>query len=64
MSDLDLNKTRQQPKMAVELNFVVNEFPKIQIPKSKPTEPEHFQDMKTSKQQMLMKRLIDHVKDI
>ncbi len=63
MSDLDLNKTRQQPKMAVELNFVVNEFPKIQIPKGKP-EPEHFQEMKTSKQQMLKQRLIDHVKDL
>jgi hypothetical protein len=63
MSDLDLNKTRQQPKMAVELNFVVNEFPKIRVPKGK-QEPEHFQDMNTSKQQMLMQRLIDHVKDL
>ena len=63
MSDLEMKRTSQQPKMAVELNFVVNEFPKIQIPKSN-LEPEHFREMKTSKQQMLMKRLIDHVKDI
>ncbi len=64
MSDLEVKRTSQQPKMAVELNFMVNEFPKIQIPAGKPTEPEHFQEMKTAKQQMLMKRLIDHVKEL
>ena len=64
MSDLDLKPTRQQPKLAAELNFVVNEFPRIRLPKNQPASPEQFQEMNTTKQQVLMKRLIDRVKDL
>ncbi len=63
MSDLDLKESRLLPKVSVDLNFVVNEFPRIRVPK-KQDEQEKFQEMNTAKQQMIMKRLIDHVKDI
>jgi hypothetical protein len=63
MSDLDLKESRLLPQVSAKMNFVVNEFPRIRVPK-KQDEQEKFQEMNTAKQQMLMKRLIDHVKEL
>lgn len=64
MSDLEVKETRLLPKLTVGMTFVVNEYPRIQVPRKQSTEPEKFQELSTSKQQMIMKRLINRVKDL
>jgi len=63
MSDLDTSKTNTLQKVSVAMTFVVNEFPRIQIPPRK-AEPKEFEDLSSPAQQKLMKRLIDRVKDL
>jgi hypothetical protein len=63
MTDLEIRKTLL-PGFSSDVTFVVNEFPRIQIPPKPKLDPDKFQDLRRSERQMLMERLIDKVKDI
>jgi hypothetical protein len=51
-------------KVAVRYDFVVNEFPRIQVPAAKKAGPEDFRDMSKIQRQLIVKRLIDRVDEI
>ena len=63
MSEIDVSKT-SFTHLATEMTFVVNEFPRIQVPSKQKKDPEQFNEMSTAKRQKLMERLIDRVKEI
>ncbi len=51
-------------KIALKVDFVVNEFPRIQVPAKKVENPQDFRDMNKLQRQLILKRLIERVNDI
>lgn len=53
-----------ETKIAVKVDFVVNEFPRIHVPAKQVEGPLNFRDMSKIQRQLIVKRLIEHVNEI
>jgi hypothetical protein len=63
MTDLQ-TKTIELTEMRVDLPFMVNEFQRVRIPPRTQQESKEFRQLANSQKQLVMERLIDHVKDL
>jgi len=63
MTDLQ-TKTVEVTEMRVDLPFIVNEFQRVRIPPKTQSESKEFRQLANSQKQLVMERLIDHVKEM
>ena len=63
MTDLNTRKINFSD-LGVQMNFVVNEFPLIQVPPKQVTVSREFHEMSLPQRQKLVERLIVRVKEL
>jgi hypothetical protein len=63
MSEITSNPI-QFTKIAVNYDFIVNEFPRIKVPSKQNTDPQKFGEMSKIQRQLILKRLIERVDEI
>ena len=63
MAEVDSNPT-QITKVTANLNFVVNEFPRIKVPSQQKAAPEKFTEMNKIQRELILMRLIEKVDEI
>ena len=63
MPETILHSVSQQ-KVEAKIDFVVNEFSRIQVPPQKKADPQEFREMSTIQKQLILKRLIEHVHEL
>lgn len=53
-----------ESKVSVNYSFVVNEFPRIQVPRKPEQAPTDFREMPRMQRQMIVRRLIEHMHEL
>jgi hypothetical protein len=53
-----------ESKVSLDYSFVVNEFPRIRVPRKSEPAPTDFREMPKMQRQMIVRRLIEHLHEI